>query len=283
MVLGAASWLGYLLLHRMDNAGQFILYGSLYKSSPDFPSGITTFQASSTKDYQEALLQNKPNIIVNFLRGEDDTGIDIHSAVIDYCKGNNSHYIYASSALALDAYDEIDLTESLKGKSITTYGNFKAVCEKMIEENHIKYSILRFGSVHGFTSHKTTRSEYFLKRLKSGETINVDRGIFQSRMIADELVKNIELIISRSLEGVFHFGASDSSEEYNFLKRLAKIFHYSEHQINGGNLRDVDIVLCTRNTRVRLPESNCLSEEDTLIFLKNHPQLQKYFAGDKTE
>jgi dTDP-4-dehydrorhamnose reductase len=267
-VLGAASWLGYLLIDQLSALPHYQVVGSIYRQQPTFSPTVALFPATSRAAYQAALLKFQPQVVVNFLRGEDDEGFAIHQDIIAYCIANKAHYLYASSALALDAYQNTELTEKLTANSNSPYGVFKANCEKALYESNIDWTILRFSSVQGWVPHKPTRNEIFLKKMFSNEQITVDRGVIQNRMMADVLVAGIVQIIAQGVTGILHFGSTDSSEEYHFLQRVAQLFGYDADMVVAGNTREVNLVTVPSSIFTYLGEKYRLTEQDTLDSLK---------------
>lgn len=276
MVLGAASWLGYLLVDQLASIPRYRVFGSLHIQQPNLPASVTFFRAGRSREYIKALEQYQPEVIVNFLRGEDSEGAAINDAVINYCSVNNGHYVYASSALALDGYEDILLSEDLLGKSKSIYGRFKAACEAAILKGNITCSIIRFSSVQGWVPHKVTRTESFLRKMRAGEAVQVDRGVVQNRMVADLLVEAIEEIIHSTAEGVFHFGTTDASEEYHFLRNLAITFGYDSDRVIAGSQKDINISLLPGKNVKQLAGKFCQTEADTLSYLRNLSALSAY-------
>jgi len=276
VVLGAASWLGYLLINQLSALPHYQVVGSIYRQQPTFSPSVTLFPATSRAAHKAALLKFQPQVVVNFLRGEDEEGFAIHQDIIAYCIANQAHYIYASSALALDAYQNTVLTEKLTANSNSPYGIFKANCEKALYESNIDWTILRFSSVQGWVPHKQTRNEVFLKKMLSNEQITVDRGVVQNRMMADVLVEGIAQIIARGITGILHFGSTDSSEEYHFLQRVALLFGYDAGMVVEGNTREVNLVAVPSSIFTALGEKYRLTEQDTLNSLKEMQGLMAY-------
>ncbi len=277
LILGAASWLGYLLITQLQVLRRYRLVGSLHQQILSIGDGIHLFQANHVHQYLEALDSYEPKIVVNFLRGEDENGLYLHNEVIKYCKNKSTHYIYASSALALDAYHNIDLTENLLAKSQSAYGSFKAKCEELLYPSPINWTILRFASVQGWVPHKATRNEKFLSKLCQGEKVRVDRGVFQNRMFANVLIKGVLEVIQENITGVLHFGTTDFSEEFSFLKRLAIAFGYADKMVMEGMIeRNVNLVTIPSRIFKELEGDYRRTEKDTLKSIAQIPHFQKY-------
>lgn len=276
LVLGSSSWLGSALLNRLS-LSTYQLISTVFRTQIEFNFDIEIVKAESLKDYQDILKSYNPEVIVNFLRGENEEDYDIHKNFINYCSATNSHYIYASSALALDAYDNVDLTEHILAKSVSEYGIFKGNCEQMLYDSKICWSVLRFSSLQGYCAHKFTRNEAFLNRLHKGEDIYIDSGVYQNRMFVDDMILIVEKIIEDKINGIIHIGTIDTSEEIDFLRKQANLFGYSSDRVkSNGNIRNVNLN-CKPKTILELSDGSFkVTEEDTLKRINSIKEFDKY-------
>ncbi len=264
LILGASSWLGYLLLQNLSLSNA-ILAGSICSNDIFLGQSVKKYTISNLITCKEALIDFEPNIVINFLRGENDEGFSIHNEIVKLIARTNGYYMYASSVLALDGYSlGTPLEESLQPKSISAYGQFKAKCELKLLASNINYSIIRFASVQGWVPHKLTRNELFLKKLQQNDKITVDKGVIQNRLSADKLIYGLRALLKRREVGVFHFGTEDHSDEIDFLRRQAKQFGYNPGLIVEGKRRDVNLVAIPNGINQILGNSYKSSEEDTL-------------------
>jgi dTDP-4-dehydrorhamnose reductase len=278
LILGSSSWLGYLLLEELSlNYPRVEFASTIYKNKFNFDFNVKLYSASKLEDYEAILKDFEPTVIVNFLRGEDDQGMLLHHSLIEYSKNANSYYLYASSALALDGYKDIELTEDVLANGKSEYGLFKANCEQALYDSSINWCVLRFSSVQGWISHKHTRNEIFLLKLSKGQNIIVDRGVYQNRMLANLMIKGIADIIHYKHEGIIHFGTIDSSDELTFLQKQAEIFGYSPKLINSSSVeRNVNLVCVPNRIYKLLGDSYKVSEADTLHSLRGISEFKKY-------
>lgn len=275
LVLGSSSWLGYLLLQELHlKYPHFQLAGTVHQQKVKFDFSIELYVAQNTADYIELLNKFEPTVIVNFLRGEDESGLQLHREIIEWSGQRNSHYIYASSVLALDAYKETPLTENLEAKSSSPYGKFKAQCERDLYGSKIDWTILRFASVQGYVPHKSTRNEIFLNKLFKKQEVVVDRGIIQNRILASHLISGVQDLIKDRVDGIIHFGAEDSSEEYYFLKEQAKLFGFQENLVKSGNPRLVNLVAIPYKIYSLYGQRYRVKEQQTLQGLAEIQQLK---------
>lgn len=241
LILGASSWLGYLLVQQLASKNLKIA-GTFFKSKVSFSSDVIIHSIKNIEDYDSIYNSFQPTVIINFLRGEDEQGFRLHQNIIQYCSNHSCHYIYASSALALDAYKNIDLVESLEAKSISHYGIFKANAERELYDSNISWCILRFASVQGWVDHKKTRNQVFLEKLKNGTDVLVERGIVQNRILASLLIEGIIDLMNDKITGIVHFGAQDNSDEFHFLQNQALAFGFKADLIKETLPKNVNLV-----------------------------------------
>jgi len=278
LVLGAASWLGSIFLNKTKSNGFQDAVGTYYKTYIAFDEPIKIERARELSDYQSILKKETPDIIINFLRGENEEGFNIHQEIIKYCtRYQESQYVYTSSALALDAYMDKDLTENVLANAKSEYGKFKARCEKALYNADCNWTILRFSSLQGYCAHKIIRNEHFLSQLKKGEFIKVDQGVYQNRMLAEDAVDMMFKIIDQKKTGIIHLGTTDASDEIDFLKRQAQCFGYDENQIvPSGNKRNVKLNCIPKKIHAIHKEALNFTETYTLERISEIPAYQKY-------
>jgi len=278
LILGSASWLGSALLNKLNtNKEAYQLITTVYKNKIELDPDIEVINAQELKDYQVILNTFKPNVIVNFLRGENEQGYNIHESIIDFCIKEKSHYIFASSVLVLDAHKNIDLTEDVLAKSLSEYGIFKGNCEEMLYDSKIDWTILRFSSLQGYCAHKHTRNEVFLSKLFNGKKIYVDSGVVQNRMFVDDMILIVEKIIEITIKGIIHIGTTDSSDEINFLRKQANLFGYSPDRIQeSGNQRNVNLNCIPSKIHELFGDDFKLDEKITLEKINRIKEFDKY-------
>ena len=281
LVLGASSWLGYLLVQKLDYTNASVA-GTIYRSKIVFPKSIEVFRTENSKDnYKKIIKSFKPTTIINFLRGEDENGFKLHQEIITLSNDFNIHYIYTSSVLALDGYKNTELTESLEAKGESHYGIFKADCERELYNATISLTVLRFSSVQGWAPHKPTRNEVLLRKLNNNIPIKVDKGVMQNRILASLLIEGILDIIVDKVTGIIHFGSLDASEEYSFLKTQATIFGFQPDLVQLNNIdRTINLVTVPYRIFELYGDKYKVIEEDTLQGLLKIEAL-KQIKGSK--
>ena len=273
LVLGARSWIGFRLaeaIRRLDPSVE--VTGTSRSEQRDG----AFLEADDLPDFDVAVRELRPDAVVNLLRGEDARGRAIHAGVASLCAGLGIHYSFASSALALDGYRRTELTEDLLPSSETPYGQFKAACELDLHRIGGEWLVLRFASIHGWSPWKPSRTEAFLTRLAGGETVTVDRGVLQNRLEDRVFAEAVAQAVLDRRTGTLHLGATDCSEELDFLRRLAGAFGQPEALVVEGGDRAVNLVVQPRRLFALYPGRFERTEAQTIDGLLSCPELRQY-------
>ena len=265
LILGISSWIGYLLGENLLSRA-IPVSGTTFSTDVIFKKPLATRKISNSDlDGHADMIRNyKPTVIINLLRGEDDNGYNLHRYIIEIAQKSSIHYIYASSVLALDGYENVELLENLDPLSISDYGKFKGKCENLLHKSNISYTILRFSSVQGWVSHKPTRNQLFLTKMSEGESIVVSPGVVQNRILASLLVEFMVELSKDKIRGVVHLGAEDFSEEIDFLQRQAKAFGFRKDLIVPGEPRNVNLVAVPNRIYSLYGDKYRVNEEQTI-------------------
>ncbi|MDA8964597.1 NAD(P)-dependent oxidoreductase [bacterium] len=290
LIFGARSWIGFRLAEAFTSRfpdWSIVGTSSTSLQSDDRQSGDQIspllVKAATSGDFSTLVHDMRPRIVFNLLRGEDQQGLDIHSCIARDCFELGIRYVYASSALALDGYSkDAVLTEDIPPLSVTPYGHFKGQCENYLTSTFPgdDWLVLRFSSIQGWSPWKSTRNEVFLKKLANGDSVTVDLGIFQNRLLDTVFATAVVDLACNTLgKGVFHLGAEDSSEELFFLRAVAIAFGLDDSLVHAGKRNDLNLGLsCSRlhgSTNDRWRRNECQTIEGLLAV----PELQRWRNG----
>lgn len=69
---------------------------------------------------------------------------------------------------------------------------------------------------------KISRTEDFLIKLQKGEKVSCYSGIIQCHSYVGHLAAMISKVILEQECGIFHMSATTGSEDYKFMKKLAR-------------------------------------------------------------
>jgi len=274
LVLGVNSWIGSCLVKALANSLHDVEGTSRGNFTPNNSHGLKMYQCNSPEDYSNLIQHSDADVVINLLRGEKEEDFIIHESIVRACKLKDIFYCYASSALALDGYSYADrLTEDLDARALSEYGVFKARCEaKILNEMSLRSLILRFSSIQGWPTHKAARNELFCRKIIGGDEVFVDRGVIQNRLYDQDFVNMIIILLMDQKTGVYHLGASDSSEEFFFLKKICKRFSLDDSLVLQGNKKLVNANLIVDKFLREYPAYS-FSENDTLDKLVAHAPL----------
>ncbi len=283
LILGASSWLGYLIARKFSQVCDCDIAGTSRDGSVIEPREIKILEAKNRKEYGALLTSYQPTLIINLLRGEAEGDFDIHRAVTDYSEASSAYYVYFSSVLALDGYQNQDLIDELPANSVSPYGIFKARCEDHLAASEAKHLILRFASVQGWAPHKVTRNELFLRKVSAGQTVTVDTGILQNRLFSNDLIDMCAALIEIGAEGIVHLGTTDSSSEIDFLRCVAEAFGWNPDLVVEGEPRNVNLVAKPGRVFELIGDGFRRLESDTIESLLRDDGLSGYINQNKDE
>ena len=278
LIFGARSWVGYRLSDELIKSAMAVV-GTTTQSTEDLPKhfgdSATLLTVNTTDEVTKLVAQCKPRVVVNLRYGVDQKEFEFHQAAAAASEKANAPYVYSSSALALDGYGmDHELVEELPVFSVSDYGKFKGKCElDLIERTGLQSLALRFSSIHGWSPWKDCRTEALLKQISVGETVQVAQRIVQNRMSDRFLAETICSLILKQAVGVAHIGTSDSSEEVDFLGKLANTFGYAAQNIYKGTTKPLNLAVVPN---LGMHPSGPKTETDTLNDLLDRPELARY-------
>jgi len=291
LILGARSWIGFRLAEAFRVAyptWNVVGTSTSVTAGPQSSDRLPQFlvNAVTPSDNHALVHELHPRIVFNLLRGEDEQGLDIHRRVVGACVELGIRYVYASSALALDGYSSHTiLTEDLPSQSISPYGRFKGVCEGILGSSYASsdWLILRFASIQGWSPWKPSRNEAFLRKLADRNSIIVDVGITQNRLLDTVFAAAVvDITVNESCQGIYHLGADDASEELNYLRSVAQAFGFDDSLVHAGNSRDLNLRLSCSRLHQATDNRWRRTEAETLNGLLVEPSLQVYQQGPPT-
>jgi dTDP-4-dehydrorhamnose reductase len=273
LILGITSWVGVCLSRELQKHG-FSITGTT-RGNPHFSlcDSAAMEVCRSPVDYLSLVDEGDFSVVINLLRGEETSNFLVHKSVIKICSEKDVLYCYASSALALDGYPfDTILTEQLHAKSNSDYGIFKALCEEEIQkEKNLRSLILRFSSIQGWPAHKLSRNATFFHKIIAGESVFVDRGIIQNRLYdADFVSMIVRLLLDRKV-GIYHLGAADYSEEYNFLSQLADRFGFDKNLVRSGKDKNINANVVAKKFFEEYPDYHVFQKDTIAQLIKNAP------------
>lgn len=276
LIVGGRSWIGYRVSNQLAANGVECLLTTSKSTANirDSNSLIGYVTADSPEKIDDIITTTKPDVIFNLLLGIDEHAYHLHQTILKAANKFDSYLVFASSALALDGYENMTLTDNLKPLSNSPYGKFKSRCERdLLQQKDLNSLVVRFSSIHGYSPWKKSRTVLFLEKLSRSIQVKVDRGVIQNRLTDVDLANLIARLTEHKRTGVVHLGTSDSSEEFAFLSDLAEEFGYSRDLIISGDDRNLNLDVIPSEIREVVFNN---SELETIKKLARVPELQKY-------
>jgi dTDP-4-dehydrorhamnose reductase len=279
LVLGASSWLGHYLVPALIKSQPSVrVVGTYAHKEPSIHvSGFESFQCSSSSFSDIEKLDF--STVVNLTRGETQTDFEFHQSMIALMNHRAGRYVYASSSNAVDRDVSKAHFETDQVGAQSEYGQFKARCESELFKYCRRPLAFRFSATHGWAPNRIARTEEFLKKLSSREPVVIQTGIVQNRTFVGSLASQIsKLVFDPYAEGVFHLGTSDSSDECDFLRKMANAFGYRSDQVISGEVIGWNLVTVVKNFQDRYPDFSIPTESETIKWVRAQPELASYIC-----
>lgn len=179
--------------------------------------------------------------LVDTDRCEEDKGlagkVNVNGTknIVDNCSKHNCKMIYLSSDFVFNG-DNITYYEDSPLSAINYYGLTKIEGEKIVKQNLEDYLIIRSPLMYGDDEYsKPSFITSILEKLKLEERIYVDNKIIKYPTLTDDVVKAIKKLINLELSGVYHVGGEDGITKYEWAKKIAKFYGFSEELIIESN------------------------------------------------
>lgn len=309
-VIGANGLLG---LNLIKNIQDFDIFGTFNQSSLNVDN-IPVFQLDITKYTScEQILKLNPDFIINAAAISN----------VDYCEKYKEK---AYSVNVLGVKNLVKIAKKLQCKliQISTDGIFSGNTKSYIEddfpnpvnyygqtklesENEVKnlsdYIICRTNLLYGYVTQTklNERSDYskptnfalwVLSELNKNNHINVVNDQYSNPTLVDNLSKIIEFSLKKNLIGVFHTTDLNCISRFEFAKKIAIKFGYSESLISPISTKELNQFAprpsktCLDCTKIQENAVNLTSIDESLdtlftIIEKNNPKLinKKFFRS----
>ena len=301
-VVGANGLVGLNLIKKIQD---FDIIGT-YNKTPVNLENIQLFQLDVTKlENCEQILKFHPDFIINA------TAI----SNVDYCEKFKDR---AYSVNVLGTKNLVKIAKKLECKliQISTDGIFSGKNESYIEddlanpvnyygqtkldsENEVKtlndYLICRTNLLYGYVSENTLneRSNYskptnfvlwVLSELKKTNHIQIVNDQFSNPTLVDNLSKIIESCLKKNLVGIFHTTDISCISRFEFAKKIALKFGYSESLISEISSEELNqfaprpTKTCLDCSKIQKNNINLYSLDESLDMLfstikKHEPKL----------
>lgn len=146
---------------------------------------------------------------------------------------NSDKYFYISTDSVFDGKVG-DYSEDSLVNPLSYYAETKLLGEQAVKRNTINYYILRT-NIYGFsTPMKKSLFEWGYSALKKGSNINGFSNMFFNPLYVGQLASFLgQLIQSNADFGIYNTTSTKGISKFDFLKKIAKEFHYSQDLIKS--------------------------------------------------
>ena len=223
LIVGASGFIGNALYKEL--CSYFDTYGTYFTQTAAFSDNKKFFEFDQDTENIEILLENlKPTVIISAIRGNFNSQVHTHFAIIDYILKNDSKLIFISSANVFDAFTNYPSYEYDKTLSQSVYGRFKIKIENALLRlpNH-KYAILRLPMVFGANSPRIVEIK---NKIEYGQALEVFPNVVVNATEIGKITQQVHYIINRKKQGVFHLGSNDLTHQHDLIIDIAEILGF---------------------------------------------------------
>lgn len=159
--------------------------------------------------------------------------------IVENCRGYNCKMVFLSSDFVFDGeagpyYEDDEL------KAINYYGLTKIEGEKIVKQKLEDCLIIRPAIMYGFDEYsKASFITQVLEKLEKGERVYADNKIIKYPTLTDDVVKAIKELINLELSGIYHVCGEEGITKYEWAKKIAKFYGYSEDLIAESNNQSI--------------------------------------------
>lgn len=275
LLLGSSGWIAHYLIDELKRMN-FRIIGVSNSNEPKHQIVNYFFNIEDT-NFCKDIKNIDFDIFLNMHHSKNfERSLEIHKDLSNYCKEKQKHYVYFSSANAVDADPSRAHEEGEVANGASEYGAFKANCEKYLCDNHKKACIIRFPAAHGFAPNRIARTEEFLKKLTTDGKVSVAKGVYQNRPFVGHLAKMIARIVHDEHSGVFHLGTYDTSDEFDFCTRIAEAFGHDANKLIEGDKYDFNMTVIPKRIYELYGDEFRFTEQDTINELVKCSFLSQY-------
>ncbi len=238
LVIGAGSRTASVLVPMLlDETTASIHLASSARIASDHER-ITSHQLDVTRreDLHNLVLSVMPNAVVNLVAYTDVDGCEqdralawrINVTLVEHlaraCRSADAQLIHVSTDYVFDGsrgpYAETDTVGP-----VSYYGKSKLAGENALATSGIDWSVVRTNVVYGTMADKPDFLAWVLQRFDAREPVKAVTDQYSNPTFCDDLCETIIELINRRRTGIYHTGGTDYLSRYEFVTRVADLFH----------------------------------------------------------
>jgi len=248
LITGANGLLGNKLVQLLGNQPDIQTIATGRKMISGLPSNALFVPMDITEADQtrSVITQQKPDVIIHTaamtqvdqceIEKEDcwRTNVTGVENLVAACIQVRSHLVHVSTDFIFDG-TEGPLDETAKPNPVNYYGESKLAGEKVVQQSHITWAILRTVLVYGI-SPDLSRSNIVLwvkKSLEEGKTINVVNDQWRTPTLAEDLAMGCFLAAKKKATGIFNISGEEMMTPYDIAIATAAFFKLDKSLIKA--------------------------------------------------
>ena len=215
LILGGTGTVGNSLYKEL--APYYNTYATFYKNDSFVNNNF--FYFNLTYNLLESILKKtKPKLIINALRGGDESLIKVHKKLVKYCLRNNCRLILMSGSNVFDAFHNYPSYECDKTLSESIYGRLQIKLENLtLKLSYTKCVIIRSAIIFGSKSPRIKEIDVCIQKRTPIEVFPNAIINFSSLW---RLTQQIHYIINHNLSGIFHLGSNDLTTHSELIEKI---------------------------------------------------------------
>lgn len=251
------------------------------KKIPVESTNFTTIENSLKLDItqpenvERCLSLQEPSIVINcasinqidFLEQNPNLAYSVNSKgaknVADICNKFKIKLIHISTDSVFDGekgmYNENDQVNP-----VNVYAKSKVLVEKHIQNISRKYVIVRT-NFFGFDQRGHSLFNWIYNSLSNNQKITGFSDIFFNPLEVSNLSDLIIELTNKNHNGIFHLSSNDPISKYEFILRVAEVFHFDKNLINKGSYSNHKSLIAKRPKNTTLDNTKARKNLTTPI------------------
>jgi len=205
------------------------------------PLNLHKVSSLSFKELRKAILEEKPNVIVNCAGISDpifaeankkltwDINVKLVEHLVSLSKILQAHLLTFSCEWVFDG-NKGPYTEEDRPNPINYVGKSKLAAENVVQTTLSSYTIVRLPLVYG-TLGKTDFVRKIMN-LDQAKGLTLPFSFLTNPVYADDVAWGIMKIIEMELFGIYHFGGSDIIDIMKFINQIYKLVMNDSSPVN---------------------------------------------------
>ena len=195
--------------------------------------------------------KTKPNLVihcaaivdVDACEGDIGLATKLHfettKVIANYLECNNDRLIYISTDSVFDGKKQTPYCEFDAVSPLNVYAKTKFMGEEPVQS--MSNGLVLRTNIIGWTQEAgNSFAEWILESLIDNVSLNLFHDVYFTPLHVDKLALIIDNIIENPIYGLYHCASKDKISKYDFGVKMAKIFQFSNSNINRGSVKDAD-------------------------------------------